>query len=147
MKRKLSMVFLVSACAASAAEHGAPGWSHAAGANGPDAWGSVAPQFATCGTAVGGAHIDVGMRQSPIDIATSAVVRQDLPDLSFLYEDAPLEVENTGHVIEVPYARGSRLLVFIEPSLSGSNWLMATARNEEKGGQDERDFLHKLSAT
>jgi carbonic anhydrase len=108
MKRVLLLASFVSAVVA--AENAGPVWSHSPEAHGPAAWGSAAPRFATCGTQSGDARVEVGMKQSPIDIVTSAVVKQNLPDLVFLYEDTPLDVENTGHVIEVPYVGGSKVL-------------------------------------
>jgi len=61
------------------------------------------------------------MRHSPIDITTSSVVRQNLPELVFLYEDTPLEVENTGHVVEVPYSTGSRLVLGRAAAIQGGS--------------------------
>ena len=71
----------------------APAWNHdvADAVHGPSAWGKVDPSFETCSS---------GQAQSPIDLtftrpARLAALRLDDPA-------APLVVENTGHVIEVP---------------------------------------------
>jgi carbonic anhydrase len=95
---------------------------------GPSFWGSVASQDATCGTtatgnlatagrrrygvdvpetAAAGTFVPVGAKQSPINIQDSAALLAIMPPISFYYYDTPMEVENTGHVVEVPYGPGS----------------------------------------
>lgn len=78
-----------------------PDWSHDIDdiVRGPLAWGGLAEEFARCGdlSAAG------GNRQSPIVIDSRQASRRLLSPLQFTYADVPLEVENTGHVIEVPY--------------------------------------------
>ena len=49
------------------------------------------------------------MKQTPINIDSSKAVKTNLAALSFNYKDTPLEVEDTGHVVEVPYAAGSTI--------------------------------------
>jgi len=56
------------------------------------------------------------MKQTPIDIPAGKAVRAILPRLSFRYEDVPLEVENTGHVVEVPYEAGSSVRIGTSPT-------------------------------
>jgi carbonic anhydrase len=70
-----------------------PAWNHDPddAELGPDAWGTIDASFEAC--------LD-GVEQSPVDIA--APVTADLPPLVFDYAEAPLVVENTGHVVEVP---------------------------------------------
>ncbi|MFL5264627.1 MAG: hypothetical protein ACJ79L_19685, partial [Anaeromyxobacteraceae bacterium] len=91
--------------AASPGTAGAQSWNHdPASTVGPPAWGDVAVPFGTCGTAAKG---DVGVRQSPIDIV-GAVPAAIFPPL-FAYKAMPFTIENTGHVIEVPAAPGSKV--------------------------------------
>jgi carbonic anhydrase len=69
-------------------------WNHdPASPIGPELWGELDPAFSACGA---------GSSQSPVDIAVTArgggaALRPD-------YHDVPLEIENNGHAIEVPYA-------------------------------------------
>lgn len=67
---------------------------------GPEAWGTLSPEFATC---------DAGMQQSPIDLVDA--VREELPDPVFEYRPAPLRIMNNGHTLQVPYPSGSAMTV------------------------------------
>jgi carbonic anhydrase len=79
--------------------------------------------FAACGATVAstvstdtGAELtvnvgEVGRKQSPVDIVVADTVLTALPALAFQYLDTPFIVENTGHVVEVPYEPGSALRV------------------------------------
>lgn len=64
-------------------------WSYE-GETGPDVWGSTANQCAASDTA----------RQSPIDIATAAIVPASGADLEMHYTPTTYTIENTGHSIE-----------------------------------------------
>jgi carbonic anhydrase len=102
-------VAIVLLCAA-----GAMGqtWHHdPSSLSGPNYWGSVAPQDATCGTAGSGKFVPVGAKQTPIDIKSVETVLGVLPEISFHYNDTPMEVENTGHVVEVVYEPGSYIKI------------------------------------
>ncbi|HYW88753.1 MAG TPA: carbonic anhydrase family protein [Chloroflexota bacterium] len=57
---------------------------------GPSRWAEIG--YPICGS---------GMSQSPINIDTRAVRTQSGPALGLSYQDSPLEIENTGHVVEV----------------------------------------------
>jgi carbonic anhydrase len=97
--------------AASAAE-----WNHdPASPEGPESWGEVDPEYRTCGAVLtpGGPFVETGKRQSPIDIPSTTPVDSSLRRPSFYYKDRELEVENTGHVVEVTYGSGtgSRLVI------------------------------------
>jgi carbonic anhydrase len=87
----------------------APTWSHdTSSQTGPSFWGSVAPQDATCGTTTSAGQFQaVGAKQTPIDIEDATTLLAVLPEISFQYNPTPMEVENTGHVVEVPYESGS----------------------------------------
>jgi carbonic anhydrase len=100
-----AIVLIFNATLASAQE-----WSHDPdSAIGPNFWGELAFPFATCGA--GEPFIEVGQKQSPIDIATANTVSEAVPWLTFWYRKTPFVVENTGHVVEVPYTAGSAIRV------------------------------------
>ena len=67
----------------------APHWTYS-GPTGTEKWGTLSPEFATCGT---------GQRQSPIDIRRT--VRADLPSIGFAYKPVPLSIVDNGHSIKV----------------------------------------------
>jgi carbonic anhydrase len=88
-------------------------WNHdPTSPTGPDNWGELDPVDRTCGAILepGGPFVETGKKQSPVDIV-NAVPTLFLSRLVFVYKAAPLAVENTGHVVEVPYLNGSRLRV------------------------------------
>lgn len=94
-------------------------WDHnPASRNGPPEWGAITPPYATCGytPTFSTQFVQVGMKQTPIDIPTGKAVRAILPRPSFRYEDVPLDVENTGHVVEVPYEAGSSVRIGTSPT-------------------------------
>ena len=84
-------------------------WSHdPSSQSGPAFWGSGAPQYATCGTNTStGQFQAVGAKQTPVDIKDATTLLAVLPEVSFHYNPTPMEIENTGHVVEVPYEAGS----------------------------------------
>lgn len=81
-------------CRAAIAADG-PHWSYE-GAEGPDHWGELSPEFRACG---------VGAEQSPIDL--SDPVPSALGDLSIAWRAVPAKVVNNGHTIQVQVAPGS----------------------------------------
>jgi carbonic anhydrase len=108
-----SAVFAASAAflpAIAAAQ--APNWTYNPNSrDAPQFWGSLAPQYATCGSAnlLGQNFTQVGLNQTPIDIVSAKAIPGVLPRLSFHYKHTALNVENTGHVIQVVYQSGSYL--------------------------------------
>jgi carbonic anhydrase len=116
MNRKSTLLALLLALPVAA---NAQVWNHNPGSDvGPNVWGTVTFPFATCGSVLPaacgtlpdplGTFTEVGKKQSPIDIVTAkAVATPTLPALGFSYGATPFVVENTGHVIEVPYAAGA----------------------------------------
>src|SRR3569832_2795663 len=91
--KRISYAVLVGALAFSlnaAAKdgHGAH-WEYK-GEAGPEKWGDLAEEFATCKT---------GKSQSPIDLKEG--INAALPKLSFDYKAVPLKVLNNGHTIQV----------------------------------------------
>jgi carbonic anhydrase len=85
-------------------------WNHNPASDiGPNLWGELTFPFATCGA--GDPFVEVGRKQSPVNIVIAETVTVGLPALAFQYHATPFVVENTGHVIEVPYAPGSAIRV------------------------------------
>jgi carbonic anhydrase len=66
-------------------------WSYA-GATGPQAWGSMKPEFNVCA---------IGKRQSPINIEDSATLQGPAEPLQFNYRASSGVVTNNGHTIQV----------------------------------------------
>jgi carbonic anhydrase len=67
------------------------------GANGPEHWGDLDPEYAAC---------KVGKEQSPIDIRNAN--KAELPAMRFEYKSGPLKIINNGHTaVRVNYAPGN----------------------------------------
>lgn len=66
----------------------------------PGNWGALSPEFAVCSG---------GSNQSPIDI--SYIQFTNMAPLDVRYQDAPLQVVNNGHTIQVNYPAGSTLTI------------------------------------
>src|SRR6266404_3666315 len=103
------ILFLLMAAAGYAAEPSAPVvWNHTVTSEiGPSSWGKDAPSFATCGTKSGDTLVEVGVRQTPINIDNGLTTKTNAAALTFVYQDAPMAVANTGHVVEIEYPGGS----------------------------------------
>jgi carbonic anhydrase len=76
-------------------------WAYT-GPNGPAKWGKLEKDYATCAS---------GTMQSPIDIPDAHARKGDLPPLLFNYKPSELKIIDSGHTIEVNYARDSWLTV------------------------------------
>ena len=74
-------------------------WAYS-GAEGPEHWGALSPDFIACST---------GKSQSPINLTDA--VRSDLKPIEFHYQAGGNEIVNNGHTVQVNYAPGSRLSV------------------------------------
>lgn len=70
------------------------------GHEGPEHWGDLSHDYATCKT---------GKNQSPININSNTAAK--LADIKFSYQATPIDVVNNGHTIQVNYAKGSMLNV------------------------------------
>lgn len=68
------------------------------GAEGPEHWGDLSPDFVLCGT---------GTEQSPIDIPADAPENPN--GITFHYQSAPLSLVNNGHTIQVVPPAGSSI--------------------------------------
>jgi len=88
-------------------EHGDAGghaahWTYA-GAEGPDHWGGLSPDFAACSS---------GRMQSPIDIASAATgLAVGAPGHDIAYQDVPLSILHNGHTVQMNYAPGSSMSI------------------------------------
>jgi carbonic anhydrase len=71
------------------------------GEHGPERWGELSEDFATCAT---------GKSQSPIDI-TNPTADDTLELVSFSYQPSKLRVINNGHTIQANYDEGSSIQV------------------------------------
>ena len=80
-----------AAMAAGAHAGGEVHWDYQ-GENGPQAWGTLKPEFATCAT---------GKRQSPINIESSATLQGPAEPLQLNYQPSSGTVVNNGHTIQV----------------------------------------------
>jgi carbonic anhydrase len=76
----------------------APHWTYE-GAEGPEFWGKLAPEYALCSS---------GRAQSPIDIKGAASI--NLNDIQFNYQPSALNIFNNGHTIQVNYDKGSSIV-------------------------------------
>lgn len=72
-------------------------WGYS-GAQGPEHWGALAPEFALCAS---------GKHQTPIDIQSAYDTR--LAPLAPAYQAGGNEILNNGHTVQVNYAAGSQV--------------------------------------
>jgi carbonic anhydrase len=111
-----SLIPIIAACLSAQTA-----WNHnPQSASGPLVWGSLAPSYATCGSAANLTNnspvVAVGMKQTPINIISASAGLGVLPELSFRYHPTAMEVENTGHVVEVVSGPGSVLRIGKSPT-------------------------------
>ncbi len=88
---------MLSAGTAFASGDKAPHWDYSTGHGGPENWGKLSAEFATCST---------GQAQSPIDITKASGERSGIETL---YQPTVVDVVNNGHTIQLNYAPGSKL--------------------------------------
>jgi len=74
-------------------------WDYA-GAEGPDAWGGLRPEYGKCAT---------GQRQSPIDIRGGIAV--DLEPIRFDYRPSAFSVIDNGHTVQVDVDPGNSITI------------------------------------
>lgn len=87
------MMIVASVAIASEGVH----WGYS-GENGPEHWGDLSPDYATCAK---------GLEQSPVDIPADAAV--NTADISFNYQPSAVTILNNGHTIQVNYDPGSSI--------------------------------------
>src|SRR5262245_65875797 len=83
-------------CGAALAQEGVH-WSYE-GDTGPEHWGTLSPDFATCAK---------GVEQSPVDIPADAPL--NAADIIFAYQPSAVNIFNNGHTIQVNYDPGSSI--------------------------------------
>lgn len=97
MQALLTLASAVAMTIAAATGH-APHWDYD-GAEGPEHWGALAPEFATCAT---------GKAQSPIDHAAFDA-KQAVP-VKTDYRAGPLSLFHNGHTVQANFTPGSSLI-------------------------------------
>jgi carbonic anhydrase len=95
----LAGVLLVANALAAPPASDKPRWGYH-GRNGTQAWGDLAPGFATC---------KLGRLQAPIDIRTADAKKAPLPPIQFSYAPARAVVVNNGHSIQVEIPAGGKV--------------------------------------
>jgi carbonic anhydrase len=84
------------------AEHEEPHFAYE-GEAGPEHWGELAEEWATCGE---------GTEQSPIDLVAAVEAPDaELPDIVFDYRPSAATLLNNGHTIQAVYDEGSSILL------------------------------------
>ena len=96
---KLAKLRSDKAAAGHAVDAQAAHWSYD-GTGGPETWGQLKPEFATCAS---------GSRQSPIDIRSG--VKVDLEPIQFDYRPTGFSVIDNGHTIQVNLGGGNSIEV------------------------------------
>lgn len=74
-------------------------WSYK-GPGAPSYWGSLAPEYAVCGS---------GKNQSPVDL--QGFVDAELPKIDFNYSGMALDILNNGHTVQANYLPGTTLSI------------------------------------
>lgn len=74
-------------------------WGYS-GAEGPENWGNLSPDFAVCST---------GKNQSPVNL--TGMIEGELPDIKIQYKAGGNEIVNNGHTIKINYSEGSSIAV------------------------------------
>lgn len=101
------------------------------GTHGPEHWGALKAEWATC---------SAGVQQSPIDIPLS-IAPSALPLLQTAYNSSALTIFNNGHTVQVNYDPGSTLTV------GGNTWQLLqfhfhTLSEHAIGGQYQPLEMH-----
>jgi carbonic anhydrase len=94
-----SLIWIAGPAAAAEPAHDKPHWDYGH-EHGPDHWGDMEPDYATC---------KAGQHQSPIDI--TATEKADLPAIEFDYKSSPIRIVDNGHTVMVTFAPGSSIRV------------------------------------
>ena len=95
MKKNIS--FLLAAMLTSSLAYAGAHWEYS-GAEGPDSWGKLAPEFAACAN---------GKNQSPVDL--KGAIKGQLAPIKFDYKTNAVEIVNNGHTIQANYMPGSTI--------------------------------------
>lgn len=103
MRKTLLAAAIISGCAMAglAQAGGKVHWGYT-GEEGPEHWGKLAAEFATC---------SAGKSQSPVNLSEELAVEAELPKIELAYKAGGHEVINNGHTIQVNYQPGSSMSV------------------------------------
>lgn len=93
----LGLAVSLAALANPAVASGPVHWSYE-GAEGPEFWGDLSPDFALCST---------GTEQSPIDVPSATTVNP--AEIVFNYQPTALTILNNGHTVQINYDPGSSI--------------------------------------
>ncbi|HEC16838.1 MAG TPA: carbonic anhydrase family protein [Sedimenticola sp.] len=96
MKKTIFLTALLASTAVSAS--GGGHWGYA-GAEGPDNWARLSPDYSAC----------AGKNQSPINL--TGFIEAELEPIKFDYKTGGNEILNNGHTVQVNYAKGSSIQV------------------------------------
>ncbi len=96
---KQTVVLFLGAVPVLALAGSGPHWDYD-GKEGPEHWGKLHKDFATCG---------LGHKQSPINITDT--VKDKLPAIEFNYQPSPLKIVNNGHTVQVNFIDGSGIKI------------------------------------
>ena len=83
------LLMLLTALPMAALAGSGPHWGYE-GHEGPQQWGTLHKDYATCG---------IGKAQSPINITETR--KEKLPAIEFSYQASPLRIINNGHTVQV----------------------------------------------
>lgn len=128
-----ALIFLFMILGTAAPSLAAAEWSYS-GTKGPDAWGRLHKDWATC---------DKGQQQSPIDIALTDPVR--MHKLHLNYNVTGLDLVNMGHSIQQKYNAGSMLTIAGKSYMLLQFHIHTPSEHTVMGRQDplEIHFVHK----
>jgi len=99
LSKKLLLIITLTLLASNSPAKDHAHWAYE-GAMGPEKWGMLSEEFATC---------TIGKQQSPIDIVSDKAVKKDLPPLEFDYQPIPLGLQNNGHTIYIAADKAGKL--------------------------------------
>ncbi len=91
-----TLLFTLTACVSDRTDQAHWGYT---GAQGPENWQNLSPEFSACG----------GKNQSPVNL--TGFVEARLTPLKFAYRGGGKEITNNGHSVQVNYAPGSALSI------------------------------------
>lgn len=99
MKKQLLALAIFALTGSAFADGHGVHWGYS-GAEAPENWGKLSPEYGLCGT---------GKNQSPIDI--SGTLNAKTPAITFHYQANGGEVINNGHTIQVNFSAGSDMVL------------------------------------
>lgn len=117
---KINTLGLTCALLLSTPAMAAPHWGYE-GAEGPDHWAKLSPDFVAC----------AGQNQSPVNIEGTVEATLTLPQAN--YQPGGASMINNGHTLQVDYAAGSTLLIDKQPFTLKQFHFHAPSENQIRG--------------